>query len=100
MPSCDENSYIPTLISTLILIAASAATLHDAVQESMRLKPAVASGTMRVTLRDMVLGAGKYTVPAGTALWTPNYPIHNSKYNWGEDAQDYRPVSRLARTAL
>ncbi len=71
-----------------------------AAQESMRLKPAVASGTMRVTLRDVVLGGGKFTVPAGTGLWTPNYPIHNSKLNWGQDAHDYRPVSRHARSMV
>ena len=66
----------------------------------MRLKPAVASGTMRVTLRDVVLGGGKFVIPARTALWTPSYPIHNSKHNWGKDAQDYRPVSRHVETAL
>ena len=65
----------------------------------MRLKPAVASGTIRVTLRDVVLGGGKFKIPVGTGLWTPSYPIHNSKLNWGQDAHDYRPVSRHVRTA-
>ena len=59
----------------------------------MRLKPVVAGGTMRVPLRDVVLGGGKYHIPAGTGLWTPSYAMHNSTFNWGPDVSDYRPVS-------
>ena len=66
----------------------------------MRLKPAVASGTIRVALRDVVLGRGKHRIPAGTGLWTPSYAMHNSKLNWGPDADVFRPVSQSAANTL
>ena len=61
----------------------------------MRLKPVASNGTVRVALRDVVLGGGKYRIPAGTGLWLPVYSIHNSEANWGPDAADYRPVGNL-----
>jgi cytochrome P450 len=59
----------------------------------MRLKPAVASGTMRTPSRHVVLGSNKFRIPAGTGLWMPSYVMHNSGLNWGPDADVYRPVS-------
>ena len=60
------------------------------------MKPAVASGTMRMALRDLVIGGGRYQIPARTGLWLPSYTMHNSKANWGPDAEEYRPVSKIA----
>ena len=58
----------------------------------MRLKPAV-GGTVRVSDRDVLL-AGRYRIPAGTALWTPTYIVHNSRHVWGQDAAVFKPVRR------
>lgn len=58
----------------------------------MRLKPVVASGTVRMAKEDTTLGAGKYRVPANTVIWTPAHTIHTSHYNWGSDAGSYKPV--------
>ena len=58
----------------------------------MRLKPAV-GGTVRVSDREVLL-AGRYRIPAGTALWTPTYIVHNSRHVWGPDAGEYKPVRR------
>ena len=93
--SCDAEAFHePQPCLNPYPILTKALIRHDiAAQESMRMKPVVASGTMRVSLRDITLGGGKYRIPAGTGLWVPNYPIHNSKLNWGPDANQYRPVS-------
>ncbi len=60
------------------------------------MKPVAANGTARVALRDIVLGGGKYRIPANTGLWMPTFSIQNSELNWGPDADVYRPVSRAA----
>ena len=66
-------------------------------QEAMRMKPVVASGPVRVALRDLVLGGGKYHIPAGTGMCVHAYSMQNSKHVWGPDAEEYRPVSLLRR---
>ncbi len=60
----------------------------------MRLKPAV-GGTVRVSDREVVLAGGRYRIPAGTALWTPTYIVHNSRHVWGQDAGAYKPVREM-----
>ena len=60
------------------------------------MKPVAANGTVRVTKRAVVLGGGKYRIPASTGLWLPTFSIQNSELNWGPDANVFRPVSRSA----
>ena len=62
------------------------------VQESMRLKPVAAGGTVRQAAHDITLGGGKYRIPAGTNLWVPIHSIHTSKENWGDSANSFKPV--------
>ena len=62
------------------------------LQESMRLKPVVAPGTIRMAHRDITLGGGKYRIPGGPGLWTPIHTIQTSVHNWGPDANVYLPV--------
>ena len=41
----------------------------------------------------------RYKVPAGTGMWVPIMVIQNSKANWGEDADVYRPERWLEPNA-
>ena len=58
----------------------------------MRLKPVVASGTVRMAKHDTTLGGGKYQIPGKTVIWMPVHSIHTSAHNWGSDADCYKPV--------
>ena len=51
--------------------------------------PVAASGTARQTEQDMVMRG--YTIPAGTVLVVPLYPLLNSPHVWDCPA-DFRPV--------
>ena len=77
-------------VSSALSQAHRASSCRPLVQEAMRLKPSV-GGTVRVSDREVTL-AGRYRIPASTALWTPTYIVHNSRNVWGEDAGEYKPV--------
>jgi fatty acid synthase len=65
--------------------------LGAAIKEAMRMKPAAASGTMRVCQKACTLGNGRYHIPAKTGLWTPWATMHNVDANWGPTAGQYLP---------
>ena len=63
------------------------------MQESMRCKPTVATGTIRMSrTREVALDGGRLRVPAMTSMWTPSHTMHNSTRNWGADARQYKPA--------
>lgn len=43
------------------------------------------------SLPDIQLLHCRYTIPAGTGMWTPLMALHNTTANWGKDADVYRP---------
>lgn len=64
-------------------------------QESMRIKPVVATGTIRIArTKATTLDNGRLHIPAMCSLWTPSHTMHNSSHNWGADARQYKPVRR------
>ncbi|KAK9826393.1 hypothetical protein WJX81_007038 [Elliptochloris bilobata] len=65
-------------------------------RESMRLYPVAASGTARQTERDMTMGGR--TIPAGTVLVVPLYPLMNSPHVWDCPAE-FRPDRWLEEDA-
>ena len=44
---------------------------------------------------DIQLSGCRYTIPAGTGMWTPLMALHNTTANWGKDANVYRPARWL-----
>lgn len=64
--------------------------LGAAIKESMRLKPVVASGTLRISKQDCTLGNARHHIPAGTGLWVA-LAAFNTRANWGPTADQYVP---------
>ena len=65
----------------------------------MRIKPVVATGTIRIArTKAITLDNGRLHVPAMCSLWTTSHTMHNSTYNWGADAQQYKPVRMHRRS--
>ena len=64
-----------------------------ALQESMRIKPVVATGTIRIArTKATTLDNGRLHIPPMCSFWTASHTMHNSTYNWGPDAREYKPV--------
>ncbi len=93
--------------------------IEATLKESMRKYPTVARGSMRVVvdndgfmLPTRVLGSRKdnnatnYSypdevhIPKGSYIMVNFFALHNSKYNWGEDAADFRPERWLGTSSL
>ena len=55
--------------------------------------PVAASGTARQTEQDMLMNG--YTIPAGTVLVVPLYPLLNSPHVW-ECPEEFRPVCLIS----
>merc|ERR1712137_1160122 len=71
--------------------------LTKCINETLRLYPVVAYGTMRQLEQDEWLHTGplgtdeQVLVPKGTTLLLQNYTNHRSKGLWGEDADEWKP---------
>lgn len=61
------------------------------INESLRLRPPAPIGCSRTITRDIPINGGRYLLPAGTFVTTPNYCIHRLKEYWGEDADEFKP---------
>jgi hypothetical protein len=54
-------------------------------QETLRLKPPVGVGQIRVSLKeDLVLCNGNLKLPRGTFVWVPHTAIQTCNHNWDE----------------
>lgn len=62
------------------------------VQESMRVLPVIAIGTVRKTERAIQLG--EYNIPKGLNIWVSMYAVHNNPKYWDEP-EVFRPVSPI-----
>ena len=59
----------------------------------MRIKPVVATGTIRIArTRATTLDGGRLHIPPMASMWTPSHTMHNSTHNWGGDAREYKPA--------
>ena len=67
----------------------------------MRVKPVVATGTIRMSrTKATTFKGGRLHIPPMCSLWTPSHTMHNSTHHWGSDARSYKPVrmTHLAST--
>eukprot|EP00927_Polykrikos_kofoidii_P035729 TRINITY_DN30265_c0_g1_i1.p1 TRINITY_DN30265_c0_g1~~TRINITY_DN30265_c0_g1_i1.p1 ORF type:complete len:627 (-),score=65.11 TRINITY_DN30265_c0_g1_i1:341-2221(-) len=77
--------------------------LDRCVTETLRLWPAVASGTFRqLQFSDTVAGPGnsRVTLPAGTPVNIVNWSRHRSASLWGSDADEFNPHREFRETEL
>lgn len=81
-------SSINSLVSCFVYAAVQLKYLAAAINESMRLFPVVASGTIRVTHEPTMLGG--HRLPAGQPIFIPFFAIHRSPKLW-EDPDSYKP---------
>jgi cytochrome P450 len=68
-------------------------------QETLRLHPPTANGTMRRSTAQCTLPSSGLLLNAGVDILVPIYPIHRSKAHWGADADDFVP-SRFDPAAI
>jgi cytochrome P450 len=69
--------------------------MDKCITETLRLWPAVASGTYRrLQFDDTVIGPGgkEVTLPRGTAVNIVNWNRHRNKALWGDDADHFNPL--------
>ncbi|OQR86020.1 thromboxane-A synthase-like [Achlya hypogyna] len=64
------------------------------VTEALRLFPP-APATTRTLEKDLVLNG--HTIPKDTMIYMPIWFINRSKYNWGEDADEFKPERHLVK---
>lgn len=65
--------------------------LNAALNETMRMQPAVPGGLRRLVPPEGVVLDGKYYLPGGTAVSVPGYAIQHDERWWGADCDSYRP---------
>jgi len=65
--------------------------LNAAINETMRMQPAVPGGLRRLVPEEGVVLDGKYYLPPGTAVSVPGYAIQHDPRWWGSDCDTYRP---------